>query len=246
MKSVLELEQCDKCICHCSQQGCYVIGCAVSGANWSYSTRYSLPGTHYETQPYIFALVDDNRASAWMSSAIFRILTFESLSLTHTCCYRIFDERYEFFKRPSPEEAQVINELELDDINLLDTLVAEFETKWAKYTKRFVTFMNRVWKPRMRAVRQERKIDKKTYQAELVRMGVTLKEPRKEEEEHSDSDSDSESDSDWPDDYESDGDEWYTTDDEGLEEDNMEENEQGMSGESSDEAEDETDAEEVS
>jgi hypothetical protein len=157
-----------------------------------------------------------------MSSAILRVLTFEKLSLTHTCCYRIYDECWGYFTRPSPEEAQIIHDLERDDIHLLDRLVADFDEKWATYTKRFVTFMNRVWKPRMQVVLQERETDRETYQMELIRMGVTLKESDEDREDNSDSESDSDTDSDmdWPDNYESEGDGWYTTDEEDVEEDN--------------------------
>jgi hypothetical protein len=147
-----------------------------------------------------------------MSSAILRVLTFDALSLTHTCCYRVGEEIHDWFQRPTPEEAKVIYELERDDIELPENLTVEFELKWATYTKPFVTFMNRVWKPRMRAVRTERRVEKDIYEVELQRIGVTLKQAGKEEAEDRDSESgseselDSESDSDWPDDYKSEGD----------------------------------------
>jgi hypothetical protein len=117
--------------------------------------------------------------------------------------------------RQTPEEAQIIHDLERDDIHVLDRLVADFEDKWATYTKRFVVFMNRVWRPRMQVVLQERETDRETYQAELIRMGVIVKETDKDQEKDADSDSDV----DWPDDYESEGDGWYTTDEEDVEED---------------------------
>ncbi|EAT87560.1 hypothetical protein SNOG_05169 [Parastagonospora nodorum SN15] len=122
--------------------------------------------------------------------------------------------------RPTSEEAQVIYDLEREDIELLENLTTDFELKWATYTKPFVTFMNRVWKPRMRAVRAERRVEKDIYEAELQRIGVRLKQAGEEEADDRDSESgseselDSESDSDWPDDYESEGDGWYTTDEE--------------------------------
>jgi hypothetical protein len=209
MSDLVVSKQRDNCTCHCSRGGCSIIGCTVSKMN---ITDHRRMHHHEKTQPHFFALVDDNRTAAWMSSAIFRILTFEKLSLTHTCCYRIFVEFYGCVTRPTPEEAQVIYELESDDINLLDNLVAEFEVKWAKNTRPFVTFMNRVWRPRMQAIRREREIDQETYQSELVRMGVTLENSKKEHNSEFDSDVD------WPDDYESEGDGWYTTDEEDVHE----------------------------
>lgn len=142
-----------------------------------------------------------------MSTAVLRTLTFENLSLTHTCCYQIYDEIREQVTRANSEEIKIIHDLEREDIELLDTLVAEFNAKWATYDKPFVTFMNRVWKTKMRQIHQERKIDSHTYQSNLRRTGVVLIEPDVEEQDE---------DSDWSDEYESDdcGYGWYTTDEE--------------------------------
>jgi hypothetical protein len=214
--SLLIYEQRDDCTCYCSPKGCFMIGCAVSTMHGRYYRRSR------RAQSHLFALVDDDRASTWMSSAILRVLTFEKLSLTHTCCYRIYDECWGYFTRPSPEEAQIIHDLERDDIHVLDRLVADFEDKWATYTKRFVTFMNRVWRPRMQVVLRERETNREIYQAELIRMGVTLKESDENQEKDTDSESDSDSDSDvdWPRCYENGGLWFYTTDEEDVEEDN--------------------------
>jgi hypothetical protein len=208
----------DRCVCRCSRNGCYPIGCAMSSCNLAHrvspSARTKQRAFHRRTtQPRLFALIDSSRERAWMSSAALRLLTFESLSLTHTCCISIL--KYPAWSSgiaipPTPQEVRVIHEIEVDDIKLFEILVTGFEAKWAAYNKPFVTFMNRVWKPRMRAMRVERRIEKSLYQEELRRMGVTLEEMDRK----SKKDSDLESDSDWPDEYESETDGWYTTDDE--------------------------------
>ncbi|KAH5495961.1 hypothetical protein HBI31_104330 [Parastagonospora nodorum] len=215
----------DSCVCYCSKEGCRVIGGALA-KHWesSGSIRSCLRQTrkriHRAIQPHIFRLAQKNLTATWMSSAILRVLKFDALSLTHTCCYRVREEIRDKSYRPTSEEAQVIYDLEREDIELLENLTTDFELKWATYTKPFVTFMNRVWKPRMRAVRAERRVEKDIYEAELQRIGVRLKQAGEEEADDRDSESgseselDSESDSDWPDDYESEGDGWYTTDEE--------------------------------
>ncbi|KAH5442343.1 hypothetical protein HBI23_131770 [Parastagonospora nodorum] len=205
----------DSCVCYCSKEGCRFIGGALAkhcGEFAWFNQNFQRQTTKKDLQAiqlYIFRLAQKDRTAAWMSSAILRVLTFDALSLTHTCCYRVQEEIYEFFQRPTPEEAKVIYDLEREDIELLENLTTDFELKLATYTKPFVTFMNRVWKPRMRAIRAERRVEKDIYEAELQRIGVRLKQAGEEETE-----SDSESDSDWSDDYESEGDGWYTTDEE--------------------------------
>ncbi|KAH7073721.1 hypothetical protein BKA63DRAFT_514678 [Paraphoma chrysanthemicola] len=209
---LLVLEERDNCTCHCSRHGCYVIGCAVSEHIQSPSFRVKpLQWQTYHrrlNQPFLFAMIDANREKPWMSTAVLRTLTFENLSLTHTCCYQIYDEMRERVTRATSEEIKVIHDLEREDIELLETLVAEFNAKWTAYNKPFVTFMNRVWKMKMRQIHQERQVDSHTYQNELRRMGVVLMDTDVEERNE---------DSDWPDEYESDdgGEGWYTTDEEG-------------------------------
>jgi hypothetical protein len=190
VQHLLIQEQCDGCTCYCSEAGCYTIGWAIS--NYVHQgTPRTRRNSRRKTQSYLFNLMHENAGANWMSSAILRVLTFEKLSLTHTCCYRMYSAMWIYFTRPTPEEAQDIHDLERDDINLLDTLVKEFEAQWTNYNKPFVTFMNRVWRPRMRQVQKVK--DEEAYEAEVRGLGVIL--------EHSEEDTSSESDSDWPDDY---------------------------------------------
>lgn len=206
----------DNCQCYCSQDGCSVIGCAISSQFGKHCYDFSITGLR-KYQAYLFRLVNNNHNDSWIASAILRVLTFDNLSLTHTCCYRIYEELLDHFTRTTPEEAEEIHDLERDDIELLDRVVAELEEKWAGYKKPFVTFMNRVWRPRMRKMRLEQQVDQASYEAELVRIGVKLKEPN--EKTNLEIDSDEESDASWPDDYEdSDSEGWYTTDEEDADE----------------------------
>jgi hypothetical protein len=168
-------------------------------------------------RPFLFALVERSRSPGLMASAILRVLTFEKVNLTHTCCYRIFDEvdERENFQRPTPDEAEVIWDLEQADIELLNNLMEEFERSWAEYDKPFAKFVKRVWKPRMRQVREEREINKEVYEAELTRMGVVVKDF---DESKADSDSDSDFTQSDDSESESEGDGWYTTDEDASDE----------------------------
>jgi hypothetical protein len=212
----------DRCECACSEAGCYAIGCAVQefircsdvmAAQVRYRRpQYVGPSIH----PYLFGLVQQDGDAVWVSSAILRVLTFEKLSLTHTCCYQLRGkpDRESGWYRPVKAGKDILD-LERPDIDLLNTLVADFEAKWAAYRKPFVTFMNRVWKPRMREIREEtrkrRESERPAYEAALRSVGVVLKNSV-----------DSESDSDWPDwpddGPEGDPDGWYTTDEEDADE----------------------------
>lgn len=202
----------DGCTCHCSRGGCYAIGCTLLRCSPDpfYDPYEQEVAIHRRTtQPRLFALIDSNREMSWLSSAALRLSTFESLPLSHTCCFTVLEVLR------ITEEAELIYDIEADDIKLLDTLVAEFEASWAVYSKPFVIFMNCEWKPQMRAIRSERQTEKSVYHAELRRMGVVSNEINGVD------DPGSGSESDWPDEYESERNRWYTTDEE--EEESVEE-----------------------
>jgi hypothetical protein len=224
----------DRCECACSEAGCYAIGCAVQecircsdfiGAKFEPVFRSFYPELRYvgpSVHSYLFGLVQQGGDAVWMSSAILRVLTFEKLSLTHTCCYQLLGrvDRKDGWPRPVKAGKDILD-VERPDIDLLNTLVADFEVKWAAYRKPFVTFMNRVWKPRMREIREEtrkrRESERPAYEAAVRNVGVVLENSV-----------DSESDSDWPDwrddGPEGDADGWYTTDEEDA--DDVEETEE--------------------
>jgi hypothetical protein len=212
INNLLESREPDCCECFCSETGCNVLGCAVQESIRTPSYGIINKSNRLVVQSHLLALVQHHRDAAWISSAVLRVVTFKKLSLTHTCCYQIGRELDGYLKRPTPEEAKEIHDLERDDINILTTLVADFEAKWAAYKKPFVTFLNRVWKPQMQAIRNERRIDK----ADLSKFGVVLRDVSNIDDDSDDSRHDSESDwSDWPDDGpEGDADGWYTTDEE--------------------------------
>ena len=218
LKEILAMQQPDSCICYCSSGGCTTIGYAVPKYFNYFHRCCGVCHDRRNVRSYVLEYVDRHRDATWMASAVLRVITFEALKLTHTCCHGILDEVREGFSRPTPEEAEVIHDLERTEIELLDTLVTEFETKWSTYTKSFPTFIRRVWQSRMRYIRRKRQIDHEVYQAELRRMGVTLHEPGEKVYRHWHSDSES----DWlgedeESDTESEGDGWYTTDEEETE-----------------------------
>jgi hypothetical protein len=213
ISALLHSELRDGCQCYCSRSGCPVVGCAIAKPATGWITTYE----HRADQANLFKLVKNDCESLWMAAAIIRVLTFERLSLTHTCCYRIEKEIWENFERPTSEEAKEIHDLERDDIEVLEKFVAELEETWAGYRKSFTNFMNRVWRPRMQKIHQ---VDETTYKAELVRIGITLEDPA-EQIELEEREADTDSDASWPEDSEdADSEGWYTTDEDAEEVEN--------------------------
>lgn len=142
----------DECSCSCSYGGCLAIGCAAS--------KYtSSDGLDAHRRTVIYRIVDKYFQSTLLPSAILRVLTFERLSLTHTCCYKIAHEYYSSDSRSTNKEIQEIHDIEHTEIALLERLVQEFEVMWAQYPGTFAKFIRKIWKPRMRQERNKREMD---------------------------------------------------------------------------------------
>ncbi|KAI8933484.1 hypothetical protein NX059_009222 [Plenodomus lindquistii] len=155
----------DKCVCKCSNEGCLAVGCVASRSSMSsWESRET-------ALKLVCSKVDRNQDLAGISAAVLRVLTFEELSLTHTCCYRIQKEIWGDFTRPTEEERREIQDIEREDIELLDQVMQEFEEAWTRYPGTFARFIDKVWKPRMRRERKKKKMD----QAVMQELGIALK-----------------------------------------------------------------------
>lgn len=202
----------DCCTCYCSEGGCTILGCSLS--------RYTDIEPGYSTTIWFEELVrrlflravDRNQHQRWISSAALRVLTFEELSLTHTCCYRILEETgwwsqlsHDRFERPSSEEAQDIYHTEREGIALLEALLPEFEGAWKNYEGSFVKFIDAVWKPRMKKVQKELRKSMKSPAEILRNTGVCLKNASGEYVSEFEEDTDTETDNDSRKDSDSEG-----------------------------------------
>jgi hypothetical protein len=167
---VLLCDKRDQCSCYCSylKSGCRVLGCTT---RHDQSDHWKRANFKMYVEPHISALIDGHRSLAWASSAVLRVMTFEKLSLTHTCCvhqdYRHLSQKLQ----PTKEEARNIFDIERDDIDLLDKLMEEFDSLWATYRGTFAKFIKRVWKPKMRSVLKEKRDPDDIYRE----TGVVLK-----------------------------------------------------------------------
>ncbi|KAI9685709.1 MAG: hypothetical protein M1822_004269 [Bathelium mastoideum] len=161
----------DTCDCACSDRGCRAI-CLFLKNRSQLCPYYAMHGPQLrETLPSSFATVDlflhvfvdifnvDCDDPAWIRSDVLRFLTFQELRLLHTCCTP--DGR--------PDEGVVIAELAADEqdrreirleqadrVEMLETLLEEFETKFGELGLPLHVFLRGYWKERMREVRRER------------------------------------------------------------------------------------------
>lgn len=153
MKQILVSEHTDQCLCHCSVSGCLPITCTASVLSYSEDiSQFRLKGcvSLFRT---ITNVVDFKRSkSTNFALAVIRLLTFDRLGLTHTCCKRIKNEWSPDFDECQPEE-QIVEDIryhEGKDIEILETLIQMFECAWTDFPGNFLSFFRTIWIPRMR------------------------------------------------------------------------------------------------
>lgn len=184
----------DHCTCACSANGCSVLGCLVKRSNcrpWEDFVRMPLPLRndsvrmpislrHQRRETFIlnpaYDLVDAHRDRYWLGPAILRVVTFEELRLTHTCCYRMGEEYQGRYRRPDEKERNEIQFAENGDIELLEELVTDFEVQWEGYVGSFRDFIKSIWRVRMDEVCGETSCVDEDNVAKLKEIGVVLDE----------------------------------------------------------------------
>ena len=155
----------DSCLCACSRHGCMP---ATHFLKHGHSQLQSLsePKKSFSTWllRWLFENVPSKNFPVPVSREIIRLKTFEKLGLRHTCC---FDESGEYpyhiwgvFKTIEPAEADEIRDEDRDGIQLLESLLPEFEEKLGD--EDIKSFIDGYWTTRMEevlAARDEEPLD---------------------------------------------------------------------------------------
>ena len=171
----------DGCSCQCSQGGCRAILHTlkqVKDGNQLYG-KLSMPELRL-VQAWRFQLLEcfikflvdfyGDADELWetLSLDIIRFLTFEALDLRHICCRRLTNFIVEY------EDSDHIDEILEEDcsnLQLLEDLVSEFETKLATAPMPLLQFLKMYWKDRIAAVLQERD---HVNEEPLLQIGIDL------------------------------------------------------------------------
>lgn len=144
----------DDCICACSLGGCKA---------FTLIARSSISKMEKHAK-------SENLANFWVEvkdtcdplecSEFLRLMTFEELRLTHTCCHPFRD--YELFISlfcRIGDQAHEIHDEEAADLQKLEELLGEFESKRIELDLPFLDFLKEYWRPRMDEVLKEGALD---------------------------------------------------------------------------------------
>lgn len=182
MRTVLTDTVCDRCNCACSAQGCRAYTMIEKSVLRLY-LKYSIP------RPYLkYSRKDCREAALNVTLALagflgvdqsdlellrrdmLRVITFNALRLRHTCCAWHGGVIAEFADEENRDE---VREEQKEQVEILETLLPEFESKLKEMAIPFVQFVKGCWRKRMRDVRREsRPFDEN----KLRYLGVQLQE----------------------------------------------------------------------
>ena len=160
---------CDGCICACSSQGCLASTMMLkSFREWSDIAEDRRKWFLLATDSLIDLEGPNDPCPDWLTKGIIRYQTFEELELRHTCCYRVYPLG---FTRRDPEEQAEIRDEDHEKIELLESLLQEFEDH--RGAQDVLSFLKGYWVMRMDQVHRERShVDKEA----LREIGVVLDE----------------------------------------------------------------------
>ena len=140
----------DACMCACSISGCNALTMTTKGyMEWDHPWEKAS-----QRLVDLWANVK-NFCGPLKISEFLRMMTFEELGMTHTCCYL----SYPFFKIKDKAEIDEIHDEEAEDLQKLEELLDEFEAKRHELDIPFAAFVKEYWQPRMDEVRNEGTLD---------------------------------------------------------------------------------------
>jgi hypothetical protein len=144
----------DRCVCPCSAKGCLPIGLAITRSLQKWTWHESIE-MHQETLQHLYDLIDSSPdlGQPWMASTCLRVLTFEDLGMTHTCCTRnVCGQIACTICFSNKGERQKLLVKQEEEIETLEFILEDFEGQLEAYQGNFKAFLEEVWRPKMKEI----------------------------------------------------------------------------------------------
>ncbi|KAL9037929.1 MAG: hypothetical protein Q9180_003441, partial [Flavoplaca navasiana] len=155
-QKVLQDDSSDNCLCACSRHGCIPATCFLKCTR-SIPVPRERKRAAWRRFRWILKNVPLKDFPVPISREIIRLGTFERLGLRHTCC----NNEFGIFETVEPAEADEIRDEDRDGIQLLESLLPEFEEKLGD--EDIKSFIEGYWSTRMEevlAARDEESVDR--------------------------------------------------------------------------------------
>ncbi|KAJ5995488.1 hypothetical protein N7481_002465 [Penicillium waksmanii] len=121
----------DNCLCACSMGGCTPLLAALRHLLLRYTPRFYMKDGVNRLPGAMNFLISRAERSVDIQISVIRLITFDALDLTHTCCRKsdtFADDRLQYMEKAEVDEIRDEESLLLEEFeSLLDDLVAEFQ-----------------------------------------------------------------------------------------------------------------------
>ncbi len=157
LREVLLDESPDGCLCACSGRGCMPMTYLLKRRPSFWMEKDDETLFSAWIRRWFFENVPTEHLSTVSSQEILRLTTFEALGLRHTCCEYVHNKLHTV----DPEEAAEIRDEDDEGIQLLESLLSEFEEK--RGVENIKSFIDGYWSTRIEevlAARDEEPVDR--------------------------------------------------------------------------------------
>jgi hypothetical protein len=163
----------DDCICACSPHGCSALTAMLKEAERLAPEADMSSGKHFVK--CLVQSLDGARTDAWegLTADVVRFMTSRKLLLTHTCCTWKNGDPFGDFVIFNDEDRDDIREEDSDDLNMLESLMEEFEQAFRELKIPLLKFIDEYWEPTMSEVMQPGGVDEDS-EAKIAELGVVL------------------------------------------------------------------------
>lgn len=164
----------DNCSCSCSLVGCTPLSSAIRAVVDELFVDYQqITGVASRFRRFLEFLIDHNQSKLEVCHAMIRSLTFDGLSLSHTCCielrYRI---PWDYVRDES--DLQEIREEQRIDLERFENLVSEFDAQFDVMGLPLMDFLQKIWYERMIKFLSERDKYDAEHAKQTRELGISL------------------------------------------------------------------------
>ncbi|KAJ5222921.1 uncharacterized protein N7469_009161 [Penicillium citrinum] len=164
----------DECSCSCSLVGCTPLSAAIRRvANRLFLHDEQITEVASGFRRFLEFLIDQNQSKLEICHAMIRSLTFDGLSLSHTCCielrYRI---PWDYVRDES--DLQEIREEQRIDLERFENLVSEFDAQFDVMGLPLMDFLQKIWYERMIKFLSERDKYDAEHAKQTRELGISL------------------------------------------------------------------------
>ncbi|EXJ60943.1 hypothetical protein A1O7_05096 [Cladophialophora yegresii CBS 114405] len=182
LKMLVDETVTDDCVCGCSLHGCSALTeifkeaehCVHGLARRGYIPEdYTVARGHF--LKYLIEWLDRAKTDTreGFTTDVVRIMTFQRLLLTHTCCTWTKRYRSDDFVIFNAEDRDDIRAEESEDLAMLESLMEEFEEAFRELKLPLPEFLKQYWEPTMAEVMQPGVLDRDSA-AKIAELGVVL------------------------------------------------------------------------